>query len=144
MGLKNRYTCQDSTAPQLFISWARQIIFFLQCLLILNNSYQYVWQIQSSSTRSGLCRELCWRYLIRYFVTLKLKSVQAGVMERGLCWRKCETAGRSYPHIVGLPSHSVISAGGDRSNTKHMWWWDWQPFFYNLFEQQWSSYFDWR
>lgn len=51
--------------------------------LISEEDWLNMCSVQSSSTSSGLWREFCWRNLIRYFITSKLKCVQTGEMGRG-------------------------------------------------------------
>ena len=68
-------------------------------LVISEEDWSNMCSVQSTSTSSGLWREFCWRNLIRYFITPKLKCVQTGEARRGLCWRKCGEQLADHFHI---------------------------------------------
>ncbi len=73
-------------------------------LVITEEDWLYMCSVQSTSTSSGLWREFCWRNLMRYFITPKLKSVQMGEMGGGLCWRNCGEQLAGHYHIFwGCP-----------------------------------------
>lgn len=55
--------------------------------------------VQATSTSSGMWREFCWRNLIRYFVTPKLKSIQSCEKGIGLCWRNCGEQLADHFHV---------------------------------------------
>lgn len=68
-------------------------------LVISEDDWLNMCSVQSNFTSSGIWRQFCWQNLMRYFITPKLKSIQAGDMERGLCWRECGEQLADHFHI---------------------------------------------
>lgn len=67
--------------------------------VITEEDWLNICSVQSTSTSSGLWRDFCWRNLVRYFITPKLKYVQRGETARGLCWRNCGEQLADHFHI---------------------------------------------
>ena len=67
--------------------------------VITEEEWLNICSVQSTSTSSGLWRDFCWRNLVRYFITPKLKYVQTGETARGLCWRTCGEQLADHFHI---------------------------------------------
>lgn len=85
--------------------------------LVFSEGWLKMCSIQSSSTRSGLWRELRQRYLIRYFVALKLKGVQTGQVWDHIHMLLGCPAIRSYRQEVTKAIQNIFGDGIDSSFT---------------------------
>lgn len=68
-------------------------------LEISEDDWNDIWEGQSRTTNSRSWREFCWRNIIRYFVTPKLKFILRGSQEQDKCWRQCGKSMADHLHI---------------------------------------------
>lgn len=64
---------------------------------ITDETWLNILETQQSSTNSRSWREFCWKNVIRFFITPKLKSKQTGSLHP--CWRECGLLRADHSHI---------------------------------------------
>ncbi len=85
---------KEHSTREVKLKWEREA-----SLAISEEEWLNICSVQANSTSSGMWREFCWRNLIRYFITPKLKSIQNGETGSGLCWRKCGEQLADHFHV---------------------------------------------
>ena len=64
---------------------------------ITKEEWENMCETQFSSTNSKMWREFCWKNLVRFFITPKIKSRQLKIDQS--CWRQCGHKGAGHAHI---------------------------------------------
>ena len=68
-------------------------------LEISEDDWKSVWAGQAKTTNSRAWREFCWKNIITFFVTPKLKFKQQGFQGQDKCWRQCGQTMADHFHI---------------------------------------------
>lgn len=66
-------------------------------IAITKEDWENICDIHASSTSSRTWREFCWKCIVRFFITPKIKAKQLGRPQQ--CWRQCGSAEADHSHI---------------------------------------------
>jgi len=64
---------------------------------ITETDWYDLWSIHQTTTSSQIWREFCWKCLIRFFITPKIRNKQ--VSGQQTCWRQCGQLEADHTHI---------------------------------------------
>ncbi len=118
---------KEHSTREVRLKWEREA-----SLAISEEEWLNSCSVQATTSSSGMWREFCWRNLIRYFITPKLRSIQNGETGSGLCWRKCGEQLADHFHVFWSCPTIQPYWQEVTSNIQYFWWCNWLFFFYNL------------
>ena len=67
---------------------------------ISEEDWLHIWRTQQSTASSRTWREHCWKNIIRFFITPKLRSKFVSVSQP--CWRECGAVNVNHAHVFWL------------------------------------------
>lgn len=68
-------------------------------LEISEDDWRDIWEGQARTTNSRAWREFCWKNIIRFFITPKLKFKQQGFRAQDICWGQCGKSVADHYHV---------------------------------------------
>jgi len=69
---------------------------------ISEEDWLHIRNTQQSTTSSRIWREFCWKNVIRFFITPKIKSTFLSVTVPQPCWRQCGAVNVNHSHVFWL------------------------------------------
>lgn len=86
---------RGNTTMYVKLKWQREL-----GVNISDDEWSYIWKTQQSTTSSRVWRLHCWKNLIRFFITPKIRNKHTSLPQP--CWRSCGDVNTNHSHVFWL------------------------------------------